>query len=178
MVTELFKQKPKAFKHLATAEDLLFLSRVYDEYFNDTPDDDGQLIDPRALLPSDLQDTGLGDLGMDVEYSLTPADLATHLGFTKQRLPHQFNNLRHALGLTPWADGILFSTKPTPDCLKPNALHWHQLAGIHSITRSIFTTSPDPHHCTGVLIADEVGLGKTAQSLSLIAFLNQCIFLQ
>ena len=121
---------------------------------------------------------GLRDLGMEKEFNLTPGDLATRLGFNKRRLPYQFNKLRHVSGLTPWSDGRLFETKPTPDCLNLNQLHWHQLAGVHAISRIIFTAKPDLQHETGVLIADEVGLGKTAQALSFIAFLNQCISLR
>jgi hypothetical protein len=178
MAAELFKKKPKEFKNLATAEDLAYLTRVYDEYFNDTADDDAPLIDPHSLLPFDFQDTGDGDLGIEVEQSLDPTSLAASLGFTRQRLPFQYNELRHVSGLTPWSDRALFDAKPIPNSLIRNELHWHQLGAVHSIVRNIFTSAPDPTHCAGVLICDEVGLGKTAQAISVIAFLNQCIFLQ
>lgn len=178
MFAELFKKKPEAFKNLATAEDLLLLTRVYNEYFNDIPDDDGPLIEPHSLLPFDLEDADGGDMGMEVECTLDPTTLATALGFSRRKLPYQYNELRHLSGLTPWSDKQLFDTKPRPDCLVNNELHWHQLAGVHSIVRNTFTATPDPNHCTGVLVADEVGLGKTAQSISVIAFLNHCIFLQ
>jgi hypothetical protein len=173
---ELFNDK--MIKHVATSDDILLLTRAYDEYFNDNADEDGPLIDSNDLLPFEFEDTGDSDLGMEEERALDPQTLAANLGFTRQRLPYQFNLLRHKSGLTPWSDGKLFETLPRPDCLVDNSLHWHQLAGVHSIVRNIFTAQPDPNHCTGDLICDEVGLGKTALGISSIAFFNQCISLQ
>ncbi|KXN81008.1 Nuclear protein STH1/NPS1 [Leucoagaricus sp. SymC.cos] len=42
----------------------------------------------------------------------------------------------------------------------------------------VFTSELVPNHPPGVLIGDEVGLGKTAQSIATIAFINQLIYLQ
>jgi TATA-binding protein-associated factor len=37
----------------------------------------------------------------------------------------------------------------------------------------IFTPETAPSHCTGVLLADEVGLGKTFQACTVIGFLGE-----
>lgn len=52
-------------------------------------------------------------------------------------------------------------------------LHWHQLCGVHAVVRINFTETPAPNRCCGVLIADDVGLGKTFQAAATIAFLSE-----
>jgi TATA-binding protein-associated factor len=63
--------------------------------------------------------------------------------------------------------------------MEPLALHWHQLAGVHAIMRMNFTKNPvsSDHRC-GMLIADEVGLGKTFQAATTIAFLSDLVMCQ
>lgn len=111
---------------------------------------------------------------MEVEANMQASNFIYRFGF-KSGLPIQFNTLRHTSGISPWDDPTPFAQDPIPDDLVNFNLHWHQLAGVHSIVRSIFTEKPDATHTTGVLIGDEVGLGKTAQAVTLIAFLNQSI---
>lgn len=150
--------------------------QVYDEYFNDASESEGGLIIPFSHLPEDVDNA---DLGMETEGSLSLDVLAARIGFTRYNLPHQFAHLRHVSGLESWSNPELFETiTPLPNHLIPNRLHWHQIAGVHSIARSIFSTAPRCHQSTGMLISDEVGLGKTALAISAIAFLNQVIRLQ
>ncbi|KAF7771865.1 hypothetical protein Agabi119p4_6176 [Agaricus bisporus var. burnettii] len=121
-----------------------------------------------------------GDLGMEVERKMDPKQLAKSLGF-KNYLPFSFNVYRHKFGTSAWEDETLFNfpeEQSLPAFIDFMRLHWHQLAGIHSIIRSIFLEKPDNSHPAGVLIGDEVGLGKTAQSIAFIAFLNQAIYMQ
>lgn len=119
--------------------------------------------------PSRNEDLGIGEeSGMDDE------TLAARLGFIKNRLPVQFNRQRHQMGITRWSNPTDFEGT-SPEHLKPLSLHWHQLAGIHSIIRNTFTAEPDTDRCTGMLLCDEVGLGKTALVIATIAFLNQSV---
>ncbi|KAJ3885134.1 P-loop containing nucleoside triphosphate hydrolase protein [Lentinula edodes] len=177
----LSKGKEKSFKELATAGDLRDLMDVYQQYFQSPEDDDDRhpLIDQTVHLSFKFRDIEGGDLGMEMESDMRPELLAASLGFLRQRLPHQFNTLRAMNGVTPWDKPTQFETEAdNRRNLHPLSLHWHQLAGIHSIVRSVFTKTAVADHCTGVLVADEVGLGKTAQCLSLIAFLNQAVMIQ
>jgi hypothetical protein len=50
-------------------------------------------------------------------------------------------------------------------------LLWHQLCGVSEIVNRIWTAeqTPDVH---GVLLADDVGVGKTAQVMASIAFIQ------
>jgi hypothetical protein len=63
VIAELFKKAPEAFKHLATSDDILELTRLYHEYFSDIPDDDGVLIQP-AAIPFDTQNSSADELGI------------------------------------------------------------------------------------------------------------------
>jgi TATA-binding protein-associated factor len=118
-------------------------------------------------------DFGSDELGMEGEARLSPRALAKALGFV-DKLPYQFNNTRHMTGLNPWDQPESFQA---PTQLNPLKLHWHQLAGVHSMARNIFT-SEATQSMRGILVADEVGLGKTALSVAFIAFVNQVKVIQ
>jgi hypothetical protein len=171
---ELFQANVKAVQCLATEDDLADLKRVYAEYF--TPDDSENEPPLNTEAFIGLEDTSKGeDLGMDDESSMSSEAIAARLGFIRNSLPHQFNRHRHRMGLTPWTNPEDFQD-PSSANLQRTSLHWHQLAGVHSIIRSTF--SPERNmcgHCTGMLVCDEVGLGKTALVIATIAFLNECL---
>lgn len=168
-------------KNLATEEDVTDILNIYHEYFeSNVEDEDEQPIPDSLPVKEQLNDDG-GDFGMEVESTMPPKALAKALAFFKTGLPPAFNPYRHRSGTSPWDDDRLFVVldhEIMPEYLVPMKLHWHQLAGVHSILRSIFTKEKKKAHTTGVLIGDEVGLGKTAQSITVIAFLNQLIWLQ
>lgn len=168
------------FKGLATQEDLQELVQLYEQYFRTYDDEQNQPIFTEiSNISAQLQDIDGADLGMEVEANLSVIKLSQSLGFVQDNLPFQFNRSRHIAGLTPWDQPDLFTTSPQQtDSLVPLSLHWHQLAGVHSIIRSAFTKTPSPGHCTGILECDEVGLGKTALAITVIAFLNQAVTLQ
>ena len=46
---------------------------------------------------------------------------------------------------------------------------------VHALIRTNFTPQAEPGRCCGMLIADEVGLGKTFQAVTTIAFLSDLI---
>lgn len=54
----------------------------------------------------------------------------------------------------------------------PFNLFWHQLAGVHLVIRENFSAKP-LNTIPGMLIADEVGLGKTFQSAAIMSFLTE-----
>lgn len=168
----------KQVKTLATEADIQYLESLYEEYFNDTSDGVDVLDGGSSGLSLELGEAEHGDLGMEAEQKLSFKEISHRLGFSKLGLPLQFNALRHTAGLTPWEKdhASLFDDK-SPEIV-PNRLHWHQLAGVHSFARSVFDAEPNPKACTGYLISDEVGLGKTALVISIIAFLNQTIEVQ
>lgn len=86
----------------------------------------------------------------------------------------------HEGGLTAWdaAGQFLAGLAPTQSNLPagwlPQSLSWSQLVGLCAIVDRIFspTIGPCPQ---GILLADEVGLGKTGHVIAAIAFVNQII---
>lgn len=172
------KANDDAFKNLATKEELNQLMQLYIEYFSSVDDDDHiPVLSMEPALDFGLTDVVGGDLGMGVECKMNPDQLATRLGFLKQRLPLQFNHYRHR-SLTPWDMPQIFTPSSKHDSLDPLKLHWHQLAGVHSIIRQKFTKKPTSDQCLGMILCDEVGLGKTGLALATIAFLSQCVLIQ
>jgi TATA-binding protein-associated factor len=161
---------------LATDEDVAYLANLYAEHFPPPTSEALSLQDQHSSLGFQLGERIAGaDPGIEVETSLTYATLANNLGFI-DGCPVLFNTHRHRAGLTPWdqAHATLFqlpAANDNPD-LEPFRLLWSQLAGIHSMVRTFFTSKPDQDRCLGMLVADEVGLGKTFQAAGLIAFLT------
>ncbi|CAA7271229.1 unnamed protein product [Cyclocybe aegerita] len=103
------------------------------------------------------------DPGVEVEAKMTPEELYRNLGFKDGR-PLAFNS--HF----PSDDGGGGSSVPIQ-------LFWHQVAGVHSVFRTNFKAEASPDR-PGMLIADEVGLGKTFLAAMAIAVLSQIIFAQ
>ncbi|KAF5344039.1 hypothetical protein D9756_011548 [Leucocoprinus leucothites] len=164
------KVSTKALQTLATQEDVTDLLNIYHDYFeaNVEDDDDPPFL---ALLSSRRSSS------RNVETEMSSELLAQRLRFLTG-LPPQFNAYRHRAGISPWDNPELFTREPVPPELTPLKLHWHQLAGAHSIVRSLFIEEKHALHTKGVLISDQVGLGKTTQTITVIAFLNEAIYLQ
>ncbi|KAK7434927.1 hypothetical protein VKT23_019930 [Stygiomarasmius scandens] len=162
--------------YLASHIDIIYLSKLYNQYFNLVDEDESVPLVNETGMGIDLDDIDCSDLGMEEESKMDLNTLIERLDLKVNQLPHQFNPNRHTSGLNPWDNAGAF--KQTSTSLSPLKLHWHQYAGVHSILRNIFTSQPDREACTGMLVADEVGLGKTTLCLSVIAMLNQISVLQ
>ncbi|KAF8889787.1 P-loop containing nucleoside triphosphate hydrolase protein [Infundibulicybe gibba] len=162
---------------LASEDDVADLVRLYDDLFST---DQGEVNSFAARAEVDEALCKLphdGDVGVDVELSMDENRLSHELGFAKCR-PFQFSALRHHLGLNGWDHPGLLESLVKTQAVAPIRLHWHQLAGVHAIIRSLFHDRARAGACRGVLVADEVGLGKTVIALSAIAFLNHAIWLK
>jgi len=105
------------------------------------------------------------DLGVEKETSLSRQQMSALLGFNNA-MPFQFNEYRHKNGILPWDDPKAFEDADSPD-LQKIMLHWHQLFAVHAIVRNVFTVEP-VERTPGLLIADEVGLGKTAMAIAIV----------
>jgi hypothetical protein len=131
---------------------------------NDAPHVDGTNIDED------------GDIGTEIEAKMSPKSLTKALGF-RLGLPPSFNTYRSLSGSLSW-DFDEGTPCPAPEDIEGIKLHWHQLAGVHSIIRHVFVEGEDADLVPGMLVGDEVGLGKTAQAITTIASLNQIIYAQ
>ena len=158
---------------LTSAEDVSEVLALYNEHFG---------IESTDAMPLEGNSIGVAfgvpvegaDPGVAIEFGMSYEELNSNLGFRKG-LPFVFNIKRHSSGYTAWnpQHAPLFDPKRNDPLLEDIKLHWHQSAGIHAMIRMIFTSEPSATHCTGVLLADEVGLGKTFQACAVIAFLGE-----
>jgi hypothetical protein len=135
---------------------------------------------PDVLFRFREMDPG-ADPGVEMESTIAPDVLAANLGFMDD-LPILFNHYRHHGGLSPWdpANASLFkqsNAQYNPD-MNPITLHWHQLAGVHALICMIFGPDAMVDRICGALIADKVGLGKTYQAATMIAFLTDLVIWQ
>ncbi|KJA14356.1 hypothetical protein HYPSUDRAFT_208778 [Hypholoma sublateritium FD-334 SS-4] len=158
----LFKLSKEMLETLSTEEEVQDIISLYHERF-DTPanaPDDVPLIDCDPIIQNPFGPPVEGaDPGVEVEAKMSPAELSKNLGFVKG-LPLLFNNIRHRDGLTMWTNPEAF------------------LAGVHAIMRGCLTVEPNSDHCTGMLVADEVGLGKTYLAATAMAFLSEAAIQQ
>lgn len=171
------KTKNTALQQLASEENVADVIALYMEFFNTPPTADSVDLTNQQPLPGLESMLTEGDPGIEIEASLSPHELSRRLGFNNG-LPITFNTHRHQGGLSAWDHPGMFHA----DVVNQNAemeaivLHWHQLAGVHAIVRMLFTDNPTSttgeEARGGVLIADEVGLGKTFQAATTVAFLS------
>lgn len=147
---------------------------MYRDFFRDpeTSCNDAPVIEYHRNIPIPL-DTSPdgGDAGVEQEARMDPTQLAENLGFV-EGIPFLFNNHRRVDGLNSWQNAPAFvQNDENIPFLMDLDLHWHQLAAVRAIVRVCFAALPSRDRCVGVLISDEVGLGKTYQAATAIAFL-------
>lgn len=161
------KVSAQSLKALATEENVSDVIAIYMDYFSSPTIADP--IDISPLLDIKFGDNVAGtDPGVEVEIRLDATTLCYNLGYAyKDLLPVvSVNRLYSLTGVTGWSPETspLFidnaENRANPD-MRPFRLQYHQLAGAHSILRNSFTNQPEPGRTPGMLIADEVGLGKT-----------------
>lgn len=156
---------------LASEEDVSSVLALYQEHFSTEATDEMPLEVNQIRLDIPFVEPIQGaDPGIEIEFLMSSKELSAGLGF-KEGLPFVFNKQRHADGYTPWDSS--FEDEVQGIKMQSIKLQWHQLAGVHAIIRLIFTEESSPSHCTGVLLADDVGLGKTFQACTVIGFLGE-----
>lgn len=119
----------------------------------------------------------LADLGVVKFARYSEEALASLLNFPNG-CPSLFAKFRSASGLCAWdGDNAKQFIPGNPD-MKPLCLLWHQLVGIACVIDKAFSAEPVEAGLPGVLIADAVGVGKTALSLGVIAFIIDAFYTQ
>ena len=167
---------------MASEQDVLDIIHLYTDFLSPSSSDSVPLQEQHATIGFQFGERVDGtDPGVEYESTFPPDILANNLGFLNH-LPLMFNTYRHRGGWSAWDPATANLFEPTKaqanTDMEPLALHWHQLAGVHAIVRMNFTSTPAPDRCHGALIADEVGLGKTFQAATTIAFLSDLVMRQ
>ncbi|TFK16514.1 hypothetical protein FA15DRAFT_742895 [Coprinopsis marcescibilis] len=153
---------------LATEYEVAQIVNMYDEYLGE----DLVSTEPldMAAMSEDSSSLSTHDsCGVDLESKLDSDILASRLGFRDGR-PFLFNDKRHTGDLTPWDDqytSVLASDPASFYALRP---HWHQYCGTHAIVSNALSDTPSTTRALSSLLADGVGVGKTIQAASVIAF--------
>ncbi|KAF7965368.1 hypothetical protein HWV62_44115 [Athelia sp. TMB] len=170
---------------LATESEVKTIRAIYIDVFqklqNREEDEEDPIdlddLDVNAALDAD------GDLGVARWAGMTHDHIAGLLHWTDKRPPTFASN--RSTNHTAWDDVWLNPeyAKENPDTVRPLTMMWHQTAGVAAMMDTFFTaekvtTPADPDipgapTVPGMMLADSVGLGKTAQILGLIATLLQ-----
>ncbi|KAK0439091.1 P-loop containing nucleoside triphosphate hydrolase protein [Desarmillaria tabescens] len=115
-----------------------------------------------------------GDLGVEAWAKTSYEQLREMLRWPQGR-PEEFNQFLNSSLVDYWDDENKEYLKKIPSegdaDNKVITLMWHQLVGITALVNMFWTAEEIPEGVPGALLADEVGLGKTAQMMGIIAFI-------
>ncbi|PBK58567.1 hypothetical protein ARMSODRAFT_1028169 [Armillaria solidipes] len=114
----------------------------------------------------------IGDMGVEAWAKKTEEALKELLRWPEGR-PAEFNPFINETLVDLWEDLEYMKKIPPegdPDN-KPTTLFWHQLVGIVALINMVWTAQEQPNGVEGAILADEVGLGKSAQIMGLLAFI-------
>lgn len=148
---------------LATEADMQALLSEYNTIMDETEPDTGTPLQtpPDPSLTTAFAD--IGDLGVSTQSKMNIETLQHQLGISpKMSTFPALNTKRHPDLKNPWDDKAEFEP-PSPK-LEELALKWHQFAGIHAMVERGLAGKAS-------LLADAVGLGKTAQMIGVMAFM-------
>jgi hypothetical protein len=140
---------------------------MYVQYF-ETADEDCDAIFDFTNNSEICAWDGVTDLGVGEFLSRSTNELEALMCWPSSR-PPLFANLRSKTGRSEWAEKQHFSADDVD--LEPLSLLWHQMCGVAAIISKVWTEEPGA--VPGVLLADAVGLGKTAQIIAVIAMIIQ-----
>lgn len=164
----------KAFKCLATADDIKTIAEYVQEQIRliDPGDDDDVVF--HNLDELEVLHTGDWLSGVEKYTAMTSEALVKGLGTTDfdTQLP-SFNSQvdTSQSPITPWDKqnwGVLKITDKAALVVR-----WHQLVGVYKLMKTWFPKRrPSPRGDNGVLLMDEVGLGKTIQATGAITQLS------
>jgi hypothetical protein len=92
--------------------------------------------------------------------------------------PTLFAEYRSKSGKCSWdADAAALFVKGNHD-MQPLSLLWHQRVGIASIVDKVWLPQATPLDLPGILVADDVGVGKTGLAMGFMAFIMDAYWVQ
>ncbi|TFK61411.1 P-loop containing nucleoside triphosphate hydrolase protein [Pluteus cervinus] len=155
----------------ATAEEVAQLISMYVEYFERIDTSEPTILDDTDL-DMDLLLSTFPDLGVERRAQQDEESLNTLLSFENSR-PVNWFPFRHTdAAKSSWNADDKHLYKEGGDGISELKLLWHQLVGISSIVDLFWTAEKTDTRPPGVLLSDAVGVGKTAQVMGVIAFLQ------
>ncbi|KIJ64987.1 hypothetical protein HYDPIDRAFT_28327 [Hydnomerulius pinastri MD-312] len=163
--------------HITDAADIEQIWALYMQLFQLQPSD----MDPICIGDEDdpaghaQWHEAAANIGVELFSNMDEATIHILLNFPGGR-PTLFNEFRSLSDKSVWdeSDGCATAFNASNSDMTSLSLLWHQCAGIAALAGKVFTDQPGgphPGRVPGVLIADEVGVGKTALVMGFIAFL-------
>lgn len=135
-------------------------------------------------LPLDEDDDGRADwddtcedLGVD-GWREMDNDKLNHLLHFPGGKPALFAEFRSKSGLCAWDEGAAAKFVKENEDMEPLSLLWHQRVGVAAIIDKTWMAEEKDGEISGILIADEVGVGKTALTMGTIAFVIDAYWVQ
>ncbi|KAG2111479.1 hypothetical protein DEU56DRAFT_919984 [Suillus clintonianus] len=164
---------------LVAAGDVEEIWALYVQMFETEP---GQLEAPQD--EEDIEDSGKAawndaseDLGVD-GWREMDNDKLNHLLQFPGGKPVLFAEFRSKTGLCAWDAASTSKFVEGNEDMEPLALLWHQRVGVAAMVDKIWSASKSDEEVPGMLIADEVGVGKTALTMGFIAFVIDAFWIQ
>ncbi|KAK0197634.1 P-loop containing nucleoside triphosphate hydrolase protein [Armillaria mellea] len=114
----------------------------------------------------------IGDMGVEAWAKQTEEALLQLLRWPNGR-PGEFNPCINESLVDVWEDTEYANKVPPEGDAEntPTKLFWHQLVGITALVNMMWTVDERPDGVEGAILADEVGLGKSAQIMGMLAFI-------
>jgi hypothetical protein len=131
---------------------------------------------PEANTMTDVLDDEFGDIGVSRMKTRSTDELVMMLGFADGRPAHWAKLRCSDPAITSWdaeyvSKYVLTDEGAHKDGMSRLSLLWHQLVGIASMADQAWTKNEAT--MPGFILADDVGIGKTAQVMGLIALVQQ-----
>lgn len=160
----------EALKELASTKEIEEIHALYRELFETPLGQDATPVVSDTVATSAEELDRAGDLGVSGLANKSMVELRALLGLGPKSddtpaLPF-FNTHLAKDGTTPHSKS--WPNKVAQGSAVPLDLKQHQYVGVAALARLGFSDSPTHH---GAMLADEVGLGKTAQVIGLFAYL-------
>ncbi|KAG9318996.1 P-loop containing nucleoside triphosphate hydrolase protein [Chiua virens] len=172
------KRRMARVKHIAAAAtgDIEEIWATYVQLFGLKAADGGHL---QCVLNSDagIQEAweDLADLGV-AQFAHHSEEALSSLTNFPDGSPTLFSKFRSLSGLCAWDDDNAKQFSSSNPDMKPLRLLWHQLVGVASVIDKAFSAEPVETGLPGILIADAVGVGKTALAMGVIAFIIDAFY--
>lgn len=149
---------------------------------NDDDDEELEIDNAAGDLQKAVEDTLRTDLGVDDESGRAMEELLEDIGIPPDQTLPGLHRVYHKEPYPSWTAGKspqqardiqvkMARASPLPDDWQLLRLKYHQVVGIHAIFRRLAASVDETLH-EGILIADDVGVGKTAQALASMALLS------
>jgi SNF2 family DNA or RNA helicase len=157
---------------LADEQEVQNTINMYLDYFSRPDDQSFNIEDLNAGML--WKDSGDGDMGVDEMKKKSTQELCVLLGFQDGR-PFMWNgfrslgNIQSAWDTTNQSELLQFADGG--DDMELLTLLWHQLVGVASMASKVWLKD-ESEKTFGILLADDVGVGKTAQVMAFIALVQ------